>query len=64
MGERYQRLVTAIIGFHAHILERRVKFKLGQDERDSEYADITAALAAGGDDTLLDWMRRSNPARN
>ena len=63
MGERYQRLVTGIIGFHAHIQERRVKFKLGQDERDAEYADITAALAAGGDDTLLDWMRRSNLAR-
>ena len=34
--------------------QRRVKFKLGQDERDSEYADIMRALAtAGGDRTLL-----------
>ena len=63
MGERYPRIVTGIVGFHAHILERRVRFKLGQDERDAEYADIAAALAAGGEDTLLEWMNRSNPAR-
>jgi transcriptional regulator len=65
MGDRYQRLVSGIIGFRAHIRERRVKFKLGQDERDSEYADIAAALASGnaGDGTLLEWMQRCNGGR-
>ena len=65
MGSRYERLVTGIIGFHAHIRDRRVKFKLGQDERDSEYADINAVLSAGttSDATLLEWMHRSNESR-
>jgi len=65
MGSRYARLITGIIAFRAHIRERRVKFKLGQDERDSEYADIMRALAtAGGDRTLLEWMQRANPSRS
>jgi transcriptional regulator len=64
MGPRYERLVSGIVGFRAHIRERRVKFKLGQDERDAEYADITAALAAGTEgSTLLQWMQRSNRGR-
>ena len=65
MGSRYERLVSGIVGFRAHIRERRVKFKLGQDERDAEYADITAALSAGGPEgsTLLEWMHRSNRNR-
>lgn len=62
MGGRYRRIVSGIVGFHAHIRERRVKFKLGQDEHDAEYADITAALA-GGDRQLLEWMQRSNTSR-
>jgi predicted FMN-binding regulatory protein PaiB len=65
MGSRYERLVSGIVGFRAHIRERRVKFKLGQDERDAEYADITTALASGSNDdaTLLEWMHRSNRTR-
>jgi len=63
MGSRYRRLVSGVIGFHAHIRERRVKFKLGQDERDSEYEDIVAALGAGGDATLLAWMQGANAGR-
>jgi predicted FMN-binding regulatory protein PaiB len=63
MGPRYERLRNGIIAFKANIVERRVKFKLGQDERDSEFADITRALAASGEDTLLEWMRRENPRR-
>ena len=66
MGARYGRLVGGIIGFHAHIRDRRPKFKLGQDERDAEYADIQAKLGSGNanDATLLEWMRRSNVSRN
>ena len=64
MGPRYARLVSGIIAFRAQIREQRVKFKLGQDERDSEYADIMRVLAtAGGDRTLLEWMQRVNPSR-
>lgn len=64
MGERYQRLVSGVIGFHAHIRERHVKFKLGQDERDAEYADIVAALQGEGDGPLLAWMQQANPGRS
>jgi transcriptional regulator len=63
MGARYDRLVTGIIAFRAHIVERRVKFKLGQDERDAEYGDIARALGAAGESELLEWMHRCNPAR-
>jgi len=62
MGPRYQRLVSGVVGFHALIRDRRVKFKLGQDERDSEFEDIVAALA-GGDSALLDWMQQANAGR-
>jgi transcriptional regulator len=63
MGARYARLASGIVAFRARILERRVKFKLGQDERDAEYADIAQALRAGGQLELLDWMERCNPSR-
>ena len=63
MGPRYERLVSGIVAFRAHIRERRVKFKLGQDERDAEYADIVAALAGSGQHDLLDWMQRCNMQR-
>ena len=63
MGPRHARLVTGIIAFRARIVERRVKFKLGQDERDAEYAEITRALEEAGEQPLLEWMQRCNPAR-
>jgi transcriptional regulator len=63
MGPRYDRLQSGIIAFRAHIRERRVKFKLGQDERDAEYVEMVDALQAGGHDGLLEWMRRCNPNR-
>jgi predicted FMN-binding regulatory protein PaiB len=64
MGPRYQRLVSGIIAFRAHIRERRVKFKLGQDERDAEYGDIVRALGAAGECALLEWMQHYNPSRD
>lgn len=64
MGPRYERLLSGIVAFRAHIVERRVKFKLGQDERPSEYAEILRALEAGGQPDLLEWMERANAARN
>jgi transcriptional regulator len=63
MGPRYARLVGGIIAFRATLVERRAKFKLGQDERDVEYAEIERALAAAGDADLLAWMQRCNAAR-
>lgn len=63
MGARYERLVSGIVAFRARILERRVKFKLGQDERDAEFTDIARALHAGGELELLEWMNRCNAAR-
>jgi predicted FMN-binding regulatory protein PaiB len=64
MGSRYHRLVAGVIGFHAHIRERRTKFKLGQDERDSEYRDIVAALMRAGNEDLLAAMRNANAGRS
>lgn len=63
MGARYGKLTPHIIGFDAHIRARRVKFKLGQDERDAIFADIAKALTQGGQDDLLQWMRELNPGR-
>jgi transcriptional regulator len=64
MGARRDRLITGIVAFRAHLRERRVKFKLGQDERDSEYSDIVRALQSGTDGgELLEWMQRSNEGR-
>ena len=62
-GPRYAQLVRGIIAFRARILDRRVKFKLGQDERAGEYADIVQALGATDQRELLEWMQRCNAAR-
>ena len=60
MGVRYAMLADRIVAFRANIVQRRVKFKLGQDERDDVYADICTALDAGGNPDLRAWMRRAN----
>jgi len=63
MGERYATLKRMIIPFEAKVLEQRAKFKLGQDERDTVFAEITAALGRSGSDELLSWMKELNPGR-
>jgi len=63
MGERYATLKRMIIPFEAKVLEQRAKFKLGQDERDTVFAEITAALGRSGQDELLEWMKELNPDR-
>jgi transcriptional regulator len=63
MGARYDRLLGGIVAFRARVVEQRVKFKLGQDERDAEYADITRALTAAGGGELLEWMQHCNATR-
>ncbi len=63
MGARYETLARRIIPFEAKVLEQRVRFKLGQDERDAIFTDITEALGRSGQDGLLAWMRELNPGR-
>ena len=63
MGPRYRRLASGIVAFRAPIIERRAKYKLGQDERDDVYAEILRALEANGSTELSEWMRRANPDR-
>jgi transcriptional regulator len=59
MGARYAMLANRIVAFRANIVQRRVKLKLGQDERDDVYADICTAMDAGNPE-LSGWMRRTN----
>jgi transcriptional regulator len=59
MGARYAILADRIVAFRANIVQRRVKLKLGQDERNDVYADIYTAIAGGNPD-LGTWMRRAN----
>ena len=63
MGERYATLKRMIIPFEAKVLEQRAKFKLGQDERDAVFTEITTALGRAGSDELLAWMKELNPGR-
>lgn len=63
MGERYRSLARHVIGFDAPVLSRRAKFKLGQDERDAVFRDITIALRQNGAGDLLRWMKDLNPGR-
>ncbi|MGQ0430280.1 MAG: FMN-binding negative transcriptional regulator [Gammaproteobacteria bacterium] len=63
MGARYDSLRRGIIPFEAKVLEQRAKFKLGQDENDTTFAEITAALGREGPAELLAWMRELNPGR-
>jgi len=63
MGERYEKLKRRIVPFVATVVEQRSKFKLGQDERDTVFAEITEALGQSGSDALLAWMRELNPNR-
>lgn len=60
MGPRYETLKRRIVPFEAKVLEQRARFKLGQDERDAVFADITAALGRSRSEELLAWMRESN----
>lgn len=63
MGGRYETLKRRIVPFEATVVEQRAKFKLGQDESDTVFADIAAALGQSKSDALLAWMRELNPGR-
>ncbi len=63
MGARYETLKRMIVPFEAKVVEQRARFKLGQDERDAVFTEITAALDRAGSDSLAAWMRELNPGR-
>ncbi len=60
MGARYETLARRVLAFRAVVVERRAKFKLGQDEREDVYADIAGAMCGGDTAGLAEWMERSN----
>ncbi|MBV6418162.1 MAG: Protease synthase and sporulation protein PAI 2 [Steroidobacteraceae bacterium] len=64
MGPRYRKLADRVIGFHAAVRSGRIKFKMGQDEREDVYGDIVHGLGDEGSTELLEWMRRCNPGRH
>jgi len=53
MGDRFAILRSWVIGFRATITATRARFKLGQDENDTVFAEI---LAGQGDGELARWM--------
>ncbi|MEZ5498107.1 MAG: FMN-binding negative transcriptional regulator [Steroidobacteraceae bacterium] len=53
MGERYAQLREHIIGFRAHVRGAQARFKLGQDEDASTFAEIVAGFQGMA---LADWM--------
>lgn len=55
LGERYQRLLPAIIAFRARVVSASGRFKLGQDETAEVFGRITDTI---GDPALVAWMRR------
>lgn len=63
MGPRYDAIKRHIVPFVATVTEQRAKFKLGQDERDSQFREIAEALDKNGPAELLAWMRELNPGR-
>lgn len=60
LGERYPRLLRAVIGFRAAVIETRVKFKLGQNERQDVYQDIIGGLRQTGNLRLAEAMENVN----
>ncbi|MFP6682075.1 MAG: FMN-binding negative transcriptional regulator, partial [Gammaproteobacteria bacterium] len=60
---RYDQLIKHIVGFRAKVIDARIKFKLGQNEREDVYADILSGLEAAGQRGLADAMRRQNVDR-
>lgn len=63
LGERYPRLLHGVIGFRATVIEARVKFKLGQNERDDVYQDIIGGLRRTGNSRLAEAMENVNQRR-
>lgn len=63
MGERYAKLAAAVVTFRASIVAIHPRFKVGQDERDGDFADMLQGLQSCGQNDLVHWMQdfRQNP---
>lgn len=60
LGERYDQLMSHILGFRARVVSLKAKFKLGQDEKPE---DLRAILSNLAESDLVQWMRRFNNDR-
>ncbi|HEY0660372.1 MAG TPA: FMN-binding negative transcriptional regulator [Lysobacter sp.] len=58
MGARYAKLAPAVVAFRARVITTYAKFKLGQNERPGDLADILAGLERTQQQPLLDAMMR------
>ena len=58
MGERYAKLAPAVVAFRARVITTYAKFKLGQNERHADRADILTGLERTQQQPLLDAMLR------
>lgn len=59
MGTRYEMLAQAVVAFRARVISTQAKFKLGQNERPGDRADILKGLERTAQNSLLDAMTRS-----
>lgn len=62
MGERYARLAAGVTALRGEILAVHATFKLGQDERPHDFAQILAGLEQAGHAPLVEWMRAFRPS--
>ncbi|WP_147418126.1 alpha/beta hydrolase fold domain-containing protein [Salinisphaera sp. Q1T1-3] len=58
MGGRYEGLARGVVAFRAPIEDIRSTFKVSQDESDTEFADILAALDRPYRKAVRDWILR------
>ncbi|MCL7714837.1 FMN-binding negative transcriptional regulator [Stenotrophomonas mori] len=58
MEGRYAHLARHVVAFRAQIVSVHSTFKLGQDERPGDYAQIAEGLGRSQEASLLHWMRR------
>jgi len=63
LGARYDTLIKHVIGFTARVVDTRVKFKMGQNERDDVYRDILAGLEQTNQQAVAAAMRQYNRHR-
>jgi transcriptional regulator len=54
---RYGKLAAQIVAFRADIVERRVAFRLAQDEDAQTFAEVVAGVESGGSSSLAQLMR-------
>jgi len=57
MGERYARLAQGVTALRGAITRTRSTFKLGQDERDHDFAQLLAGLSRSGEAQVVQWMQ-------